>query len=182
MNLRDLQKEAHAIAKAEHWYGPVTWLGEPLERSFYEQIERIHSAISKLGDAFQAIGSGDWTATGGDDVSAAFANVVIRIADMAEFYGKDLERALWRVHQRRRHKGPLLDLYLKTKRSQFTFGGWVLGCHQRLNDVCVKSDIPGGLDHQLVLFLSMLQVMANHHEIDLDAAVEARMDYMSVGR
>ena len=176
MNLTQLQTEAHAIAKDQGWYDTVVSYGEQFERSLYEQLERIHSALSKVGDEYQAIRRDGGVATNSEGVSLALADVVIRTADMAEFYGKNLERALAR--RRSRRIGGLHDLYLNIVRSQLTPGGWILGCHERLRQVSSASDRPGGLDNSLGRFLSMIYAMAAHYDIDLVAAIAARMEYM----
>ena len=176
MNLTQLQEEAHAIAKDQGWYDTVVSYGKQLERSGYEELERIHSALSKVGDAFQAIRPDGGVATNSEGVSLALADVVIRTADMAEFHGKNLERALARG-RRRRIEGPH-DFYLKIKRSQLTPGGWILGCHEILGKVLPRSAVPGGLAKSLVQFLLILYEMAAHYDIDLDAAIAARMEYM----
>ena len=178
MDLTYLQREAHAIAKDQGWYDTVVSYGEPLERSLYEQLERIHSALSKVGDEFQAIRPDGGAATNGEGVSLALADVVIRTADMAEFYGKNLERELARSRRRRRRIGSPQDQYVNIVRSQLTPGGWILGCHEILSKVYPMSARPGGLAKSLVQFLLILYAMAAHYDIDLDAAIATQMEYL----
>ena len=178
MDLTYLQREAHAIAKAHGWYQPVVIYGRQFERSPYEQLERIHSALSKVGDEYQAIRPDDGAATNGEGVSSAMADVVIRTADMAGFYGKNLERELARSRSRRRRIGSPQDQYVNIVRSQLTPGGWILGCHEILSKVYPRSARPGGLAESLVQFLLILYAMAAHYDIDLDAAIAAQMEYL----
>ena len=91
MNLAELQKEAHAIARDRGWYDT--------ERTFGDYIALIHSELSEALEWYRSNGT-DWEEPiegfGGKPlgVPSELADVVIRVADMAEHYGIDLDAAV----------------------------------------------------------------------------------------
>ena len=188
MNIRDLQIEAHAIAKAKGWYDT--------ERSFGDQLERIHSALSKAGDAYLERDSSMawmpepwpdgspalWQDTKGNPVGVAseLAEVVIRVADIAEGYNWELD-LLDEDSKRLFHQEPSrlngLDI----------FGYWVTKCHAELSMAFSmmehhasnyhRDDLPVVTGWVMAQFVVMIQQMAAHYGIDLDDAIEAKMEY-----
>ena len=186
MNLSDLQKEAHAIAKEHGWWDE--------ERTFGDCIALVHSELSEAREAYRDIGlatTNPVRKTGLGDalyerhlhecegVGSELADVVIRVADMAEFYGVDLERVVIeaRTDPNRDH-----DLYVRTYEigASPSFGDWITQLHSRLTDIW-----NGGLQHgwgviwqnPIGLFVHDTERMAAHYGIDLDAAIKAKMEY-----
>ena len=173
MDLAELQREAHAIAKDHGWWDE--------ERSFGDLIALVHSELSEALEAYRAWGmqsyqiatdgstaasppyepvaQKDWKPEG---VPSELADVVIRVADMAEHHGMDLD--------------------MEARDTPFiapeTFGEWIADAHSFAVAayICKRND-----EKQCNWFLSRViahaQRMAAHYGIDLDAAIEAKMEY-----
>ena len=162
MNLTDLQKEAHAIAKAHGWWDE--------ERTFGDLIALVHSELSEALEAYR-IGNIDGHVSG---VASELADVVIRVADMAEWYEVDLREESIEFAD---------DLWLGSLSDQFvSFGDWISGCHILLSDALLElwthlHRLPSPWV-SLALLLRDVQRMAAHYGIDLDAAIAAKMEYM----
>ena len=167
MILADLQKEAHAIAKDHGWWDE--------ERTFGDCIADVHSKLSKALEAYR-VGNLKGHVFG---VASELADVVIRVADMAEHYGVDLERV---VIEARTDPNRAHDLYVRTYEigASPSFGDWITQLHSRSTDIW-----NGGLQHAwgkiwqnpIGLFVHDIERMAAHYGIDLDAAIEAKMEY-----
>ena len=193
MNLPELQREAHAIAVARGDWDP--------ERTFGDCIADLHIGLSKaleahrehglqhgaaaVCDCFQSLGghSADCPAYGYFDiavqkpvgVAAKLADVVIRVADMAEWYGVDLSK----------YNVPPVG-----KHPNRSFGTWIAGIHWYLGAACQAGayqwgheaalDFPRGQEWVDRLGRTVQEVlnMAAHYGIDLDAAIEAMLEYM----
>ena len=174
MNLADLQREAHAIAKEHGWWDE--------ERTFGDLIALVHSELS---EALEAYREGEHVQPmkeespqyGLDDpvhgkykpvgVPSELADVVIRVADMAEWYGVNLNDAVETF-------GKDVDLM------EGSFGDWVTIAHLLLCKVAQLGYVE--LDQPLDLFaaggfVKHVQYMAAHYGIDLDAAIEAKMEH-----
>ena len=175
MNLTKLQKEAHAIAKEKGWWDQ--------ERSFGDLIALVHSELSEALEAYREhpnpLPPYDRTFTleklpNGKPVGVAseLADVVIRVADMAEHYGEPLEPYVEEIGS---WPGLLAYEGLAT-----SFGEWIDVMHMALSDVSrswhVLKDHCLWVDH-LARFVALAQRMAAHYGIDLDAAIEAKMEY-----
>ena len=144
MNLRELQKEAHGIATDHGW-----WDTKP---TFGDCIADLHLGLSKGLEAYRS-GNIDGHAFG---VASELADVVIRVADMAEWYQWNLD------HVRPFAYGGL------------SFGERITKCHQQL------SLAYGEARFRVVHIKNLLggvYGMAAHYGIDLDAAIEAKMEY-----
>ena len=182
MNLRELQKEAHAIAKDHGWWD------EP--RTFGDLIALVHSELSEALEAYRenpTMGTslhnppeaGGSTVVGSrflvkpEGVASELADVVIRVADMAEWYGvENLQE--W------------IDSLRESDLSGITtFGEWITCCHllaskameqlhEDANDPEHGTKMAFGRLGSLVM---LIQRMAAHYGIDLDAAIEAKMQY-----
>ena len=167
MNLAELQKEAHAIAKDHGWWD------EP--RTFGDLIALVHSELSEALEAYREYGHFDLMfesfnqfqgrsvsrTPGGKPIGVAseLADVVIRVADMAEWYewALKIETDIW-------------PLYSPVSSS---FGGWIAELHHR---VSLAYDNPDKI-WRLSRVVTLVQKMAAHYGIDLDAAIEAKMEH-----
>ena len=178
MDLAELQKEAHAIAKEQGW--------RDQERTFGDCIALIHSGLSEALVAYRVRELTEWTRPGywpphlSDPpkrmgVASELAEVVIRVADMAEYYGVVAEsdpRMRGRIDAATR-------AWLAEKLKTRTFGDWVTACHESLSKVEVEHDLKSRpWPHYLGLFLETIQKMATHYDIDLDAAIVTKMEYL----
>ncbi len=178
MNLADLQREAHAIAKSHGWWDT--------ERTFGDCIADVHQALSKALEAYRRLGhfQHGWGRNEEDrdapampkGVPAELANVVIRVADMAEWYELDLDVV---VMARARKKDDHLDVHTWGP-DEGSFGDWIAECHELLGEAywwkhqqlsrVVWVEWLGSLIHNVYQ-------MAAHYGIDLDAAIKAKMEY-----
>ncbi len=169
MNLADLQREAHAIARDHGWWCKP--------RTFRDLIALVHSELSEALEAYRETGSATASIYAVDDDGAIeltkpggvpyeLADVVIRVADMAEHHGVDLSNLLvsrryWENHS------PI------TLNADCSFGDWICIIHRL---VALASWRASGL-RTLARVVRAVQQMAAHYGIDLDAAIEAKMEY-----
>ena len=166
MNIRDLQREAHAIAKEHGWWDE--------ERTFGDLIALVHSELSEALEAYRSWGdiqahierkiNGDVGLSFG--VPSELADVVIRVADMAEHHGVDLSnlpvsRHYWEDHS------PI------TLNADCSFGDWICIIHRIVASTSWRIS---GLS-VLARVVRAVQQMVAHYAIDLDAAIEAKMEY-----
>ena len=177
MNLATLQKEAHAIAKDHGWWDE--------ERSFGDLIALVHSELSEALEWYRTwggvrLGSNppeSMTNNLGQPIGVAseLADVVIRVADMAEWYGvvlSEIRVINWEMPQWVR-----------------SFGDWITALHSSVHMIMFvasaelyndpSAHIPGGRDWGTELrdTIGRVYLMAAHYGIDLDAAIEAKMEY-----
>ena len=178
MNLADLQREAHAIAKEHGWWDE--------ERTFGELIALVHSELSEALEAYRVNGIDSWlerqyphsrdtqplthldVSEEGDKpagVASELADVVIRVADMAEWYGYDLSIA--------EEKKPF-DYF---KPRALTFGTRITMLHGLAADAFRHEGSEAVVEHCLAALVAGVRDMAAHYGIDLDAAIEAKMEY-----
>ena len=176
MNLADLQREAHAIAKAHGWWD------EP--RTFGDLIALVHSELSEALEAYRLHGLKDWRSHTYDDgfvdehpqgekpegVASELADVVIRVADMAEHYHWALDAA----------PIPEPEEWMEFSPSK-SFGDWIGLCHIHASDALIAAWMPPERFTSPLVSLNLVvrtvQRMASHYGIDLDAAIEAKMEY-----
>ena len=193
MNLSELQKEAHAIAVAHGWWDE--------ERTFGDLIALVHSELSEALEAYREQLLESWVITPsahveGDSVvtsdevdtkaypvrigsvpetkysGVAFelADVVIRVADMAEHYGYSLDP------DESIEDWDALDVCLAWLGS---FGDWIAQLHWITAEPTSYKVVAS--EHLVINALASLivgvQRMTAHYGIDLDAAIEAKMEY-----
>ena len=162
MNLADLQREAHAIAKEHGWWDE--------ERSFGDLIALVHSELSEALEEYRGKHIwADWrqlqTYPNGRPrgVASELADVVIRVADMAEWHRIDLEDLVGQVRDNYSLSG--------------SFGTNIAEAHYRLAIAWDEYQIGGRWPHHLGSVTAYIFRMAAHYAIDLDAAIEAKMEY-----
>ena len=164
MDLKTLQKEAHAIAKDHGWWDE--------ERTFGDLIAEVHSKLSKALEAYRS-GNIDGHVFG---VASELAYVVIRVADMAEWYGVNMAEESTDFTD---------DLWLISLVDNIqSFGDWIVACHLLTVDAIWGKWGPRTPDYAprewpscLALLIALVQRMAAHYGIDLDAAIAAKMEY-----
>ena len=177
MDLADLQREAHAIAKTRG-----DW---DTERTFGDLIAGLHLGLSKALEAHREDGLEEWIRPSverevGEDgvtqvhtrqkpVGVAFelAGLVIRVADMAEHYDWDLSG--W---QGEPEPLPMINP---------TFGDWISFMHAGLSlafaSLCTTLERDEWVE-PLKALLRGITAMAAHYGIDLDAAIAAKLEYI----
>ena len=173
MNLADLQKEAYAIAKEKGW-----WDEEP---TFGDLIALVHSELSEALEAYRTDPDEPPMDTDTDGrpmlywdpideepigVASKLADVVIRVADMAEWYGIDLDEVVAHLTTDYAPESMsfgddlcVVHLWLSAAYGSHHQGNWVTR-NSELGRVIVG-----------------VQAMAAHYGIDLDAAIKAKITY-----
>ena len=192
MNLRELQKEAHAIAVAKGSYDRDDAV------TFGDRIASIHSKLSKALETYRERELDAWVeprvvekdpppppwdrrafthevCSKPCGVAAELADVMIRVACMAEHYGVWVEAAYQRASVGA-YPIPQLE----------TFGEWVTYVHSWASRAASKhwqaraedeEDIPYWADAIGEVIRGVVYISA-HYGIDLDAAIAAKMEYM----
>ena len=168
MNLADLQREAHTIAKDHGWWDT--------ERTFGDCIALVHSDLSEALEAYREHGDVKqhldyrWAPYGHPSLNGVpyeLADVVIRVADMAEWYGVELDDA---VEAFGKDVAPM----------EGSFGDWITVGHVLLSRVAQNGYVDPAQSLDLFAvggFVKHIRYMAAHYGIDLDAAIEAKMEY-----
>ena len=184
MKLSDLQREAHAIAKGKGWWDQERTFGDCMA-DVHEGLSRARKAHRKWGDTephydgrMVDTEDGPYPVTIRlEDVPFALAEVVIRMADMAEWYGE-----------------VLIDIDLSEANTaianESSFGGWITFLHQLVSGAAFNWQVKDkGIVYPLQWVNSLSEVVvgacnvAAHYGIDLDAAIAAKLAYMrSSGR
>ena len=162
-NLADLQKEAHAIAKEKGWWDE--------ERTFGDLIALVHSELSEALEAYREHGDVKqhldyrWAPYGRPSLKGVpyeLADVVIRVADMAEWYGETIASRIGE------------PAFIAKSVSKPSFGDWVSELHWQVANAWNEHEYSIGALGDVV---HTTERMAAHYGIDLDAAIEAKMAY-----
>ena len=161
-NLAELQKEAHAIAKEKGWWDE--------ERTFGDLIALVHSELSEALEAYRDEVLPSKPHLLSTKVASELADVVIRVADMAEHYHWDLDAV----------SIPEPEEWMEFSPAK-SFGDWIGLCHIHASDALIAAWMPPerftSPRVSLNLVVRTVQRMAAHYGIDLDAAIEAKMEY-----
>ena len=162
MKLAELQREAHAIAKAHGWWDE--------ERSFGDCIALVHSELSEALEAYRDEVLPSKPHLLSTKVASELADVVIRVADMAEHYHWALDVA----------SIPEPEEWMEFSPAK-SFGDWIGLCHIHASDALIAAWMPPEMFTTPLVSLNLVvrtvQRMAAHYGIDLDAAIEAKMEY-----
>ena len=155
MNLTELQKEAYAVAKEKGWWDQ--------ERSFGDLMALIHLELSEALEEYRQQYKWDnWSDlhinVNGKPIGVAseLADVIIRVADMAEHYG-------WALSS---------DGAASTRTS---FGDWIALAHYQLSQA--YGEKVWYREFYLNNVVAVVYSTAAHYGIDLDAAISAKMEY-----
>ena len=123
------------------------------KRTFGDLIADVHSKLSEALEAYRS-GNIDGHAFG---VASELADVVLRVADMAEWYGWELQ-----VYSGVRIPNP------------GGFGDWIAKVHSELSLAYIKVS---GSAFNCSLAVEVVFHMAAHYGIDLDAAIATKIVY-----
>ena len=169
MNLAELQKDIHTIAKERNCSDPDETIGD--------MVAEVHLELSK---AFESYLNEEWIPgleTGNEidtRVEGALANVIIQTVQMAELCQAEPEFT-FDLTEEVDNTGPpdfhdIMDIE--------TFGDWISAAHWQLANVMAKykNARPVALLMYLPSFVRFIYVMADHYGIDLDVAIKATME------
>lgn len=94
--IREMQKQSWLISDSKGWHNPIERDGVVRDASVGERLALIHSEVSEALECVREDQELVWYAEGGkpEGIGIELADAVIRIGDLCEILGVDLESCI----------------------------------------------------------------------------------------